>query len=121
MEFINEKLTELNEFLKKSKVAIIGLGVSNVPLLDYMHNLKANVTVFDDRQIEKIPKEILDRVTEYSFEFSYGENSLNKLNGFDIGIDDYVTKPYSPKELVLRINNIIFLKKNKYLSFMGII
>lgn len=84
MEFANKKLTELNEFLKKSKVAIIGLGVSNVPLLDYMHNLKANVTVFDDRQIEKIPKEILDRVTEYSFEFSYGENSLNKLNGFDI-------------------------------------
>ena len=84
MEYINEKLNELNEFLKKSKVAIIGLGVSNIPLLDYMHNLKANVTVFDDRTIEKIPKEILDKVTEYSFEFSYGENSLNKLSGFDI-------------------------------------
>ena len=84
MEFVNEKLNELNEFLRKSKVAIIGLGVSNVPLLDYMHNLKSNVTVFDDREIEKIPKEILDRVTEYSFEFSYGPNSLSKLTGFDI-------------------------------------
>lgn len=84
MSFVNEKLIELNEFFKKSKIAIIGLGVSNIPLLDYMHNLKANVTVFDDREIEKIPKEILDKVTEYSFEFSYGVNSLNKLNGFDI-------------------------------------
>ena len=84
MEYINEKLNELNEFLKKSKIAIIGLGVSNVPLLDYMHNLKADVTLFDEKEIDKIPKEILDRATEYSFKFSYGVNSLSKLNGFDI-------------------------------------
>ena len=32
MEYINEKLIELNKFLKKSKVAIIGLGISNIPL-----------------------------------------------------------------------------------------
>ena len=27
----------------------------------------------------------------------------DKLIGFDLGIDDYVTKPFSPKELVARI------------------
>ena len=27
--------------------------------------------------------------------------------GLELGSDDYVTKPYSPKELVLRVNNII--------------
>ena len=84
MEYVNEKLLELNEFLKKSKIAIIGLGVSNIPLLDYMHHLKANVTVFDNRPIDKIPKEILDKVTEYGYEFSYGENCLSKLKGFNI-------------------------------------
>ena len=84
MEYINGKLIELNNFLQKSKVAIIGLGVSNIPLLDYMYNLKANVTVFDDREIDKIPKEVLDKVTDYHFDFSYGKTSLNKLNGFDI-------------------------------------
>ena len=50
MEYKNEKLKELNEFLSKSKVAIIGLGVSNIPLLDYMYNLNANITVFDDER-----------------------------------------------------------------------
>ena len=84
MEYINEKLIELNKFLKKSKVAIIGLGVSNIPLLDYMYSLKVEVTVFDDREIEKIPKEIFDKVTNYSFDFYFGANSLSKLNGFDI-------------------------------------
>ena len=30
----------------------------------------------------------------------------DKLIGFDLGIDDYVTKPFSPKELVARIKAI---------------
>ena len=84
MEYINEKLIELNNFLQKSRVAIIGLGVSNIPLLEYMYNLKADVTVFDDREIDKIPKEVLNKVTDYHFNFSYGKDSLSKLNGFNI-------------------------------------
>lgn len=34
----------------------------------------------------------------------------DKLIGFDLGIDDYVTKPFSPKELVARVKAI--LKRN---------
>ena len=32
---------------------------------------------------------------------------LDKIIGLELGSDDYMTKPYSPKELVLRVNNII--------------
>ncbi|MCD6427201.1 MAG: response regulator transcription factor [Caldisericaceae bacterium] len=31
----------------------------------------------------------------------------DRIKGLEIGADDYVTKPFSPKELVLRVNNII--------------
>ena len=31
----------------------------------------------------------------------------DKINGFEIGIDDYVVKPFSPKELMLRINALM--------------
>lgn len=31
---------------------------------------------------------------------------FDKLIGFDIGIDDYVTKPFSPKELVARVKAV---------------
>lgn len=36
---------------------------------------------------------------------------IDKLNGFGLGIDDYVTKPFSPKELMARINAVT--KRNK--------
>ena len=35
----------------------------------------------------------------------------DRINGFQLGIDDYVTKPFSPKELMLRIEAI--LKRTK--------
>ncbi len=84
MSFVNEKLEEFNEYIKFRKVAIIGLGVSNLPLLDYMYEKKARVTVLDERNIEAIPKQVMDKITNYGFEFILGKNCLEKLKGFDI-------------------------------------
>ena len=44
-----------------------------------------------------------------------GETS-EKIHGLEIGADDYLSKPFEPKELLLRIKNILnktLLKKNK--------
>ena len=35
------------------------------------------------------------------------DKDLDKIIGLELGSDDYITKPYSPKELVLRVNNMI--------------
>lgn len=84
MNFKNEKLEEFNEYIRYRKVAIIGLGVSNLPLLDYMYEKKADVTVFDERAIDKIPKDIMDKITNFGFKFYLGKNCLTNLKGFDI-------------------------------------
>jgi two-component system phosphate regulon response regulator OmpR len=31
----------------------------------------------------------------------------NRINGLEVGADDYIAKPFEPKELLLRINNIL--------------
>ena len=35
------------------------------------------------------------------------DQDLDKILGLELGGDDYIAKPYSPKELMLRINNIL--------------
>lgn len=35
------------------------------------------------------------------------DQDLDKILGLELGSDDYITKPFSAKELVLRVNNII--------------
>lgn len=35
------------------------------------------------------------------------DKDLDRIIGLELGSDDYITKPYSPKELVLRVNNMI--------------
>lgn len=42
------------------------------------------------------------------------DKDLDRILGLELGSDDYITKPYSSKELVLRVNNII---KRVYQSF----
>lgn len=41
----------------------------------------------------------------------------DKINGFELGIDDYVVKPFSPKELMLRVEAV--LKRMKRFSSEG--
>ena len=84
MNYINKKLEEFNDFLKFRKVAIIGLGVSNIPLIDYMYAKKARVMVFDDREESSISKDILEKIKLYKFDYSFGKESLKKLKNFDI-------------------------------------
>ena len=38
----------------------------------------------------------------------------DKINGFELGIDDYVVKPFSPKELMLRIEAVMKRVKRNY-------
>lgn len=103
MSYINEKLIEFNNYLKNRKIAVIGLGVSNVPLIDYLRKQKANVTVFDKRTIDDIDKSIMDKIVEYGMEFSIGNDYLSKLKGFDLIFRSPSCLP-TTKELVQEAN-----------------
>ena len=84
MDYYNEKLEEFNHFIAGKKVAIIGIGVSNIPLLDYFYEKSAKVTVFDNRKIEDMDHEVIGKMEQYHFDYFLGENNLENLKGFDI-------------------------------------
>ena len=72
---MNKKLAEFNEKLKNSKIAIIGVGVSNLPLLDYLYKMNCDVTIFSDNKID---------VDISNYRFPIHEDGLKELVGFDI-------------------------------------
>ena len=84
MEYENKKLKEFNEYLKDRKVAIIGLGVSNLPLLKYMKEKQAKVTVFDEKEKQDVPRKLLEKLDKYKANSFFGKNCFENLKGFDI-------------------------------------
>lgn len=49
-------------------------------------------------------------------------DEIDKLYGFDLGIDDYLTKPFSPKELISRIKAVTrrAVTNNEVYNFEGL-
>ena len=97
MSFVNTKLEEFNNWLKNKKVAIIGLGVSNSPLIDYMYKMNANITVFNNKTEDKIDKSILQKIEQYKIEKHFGENYLSNLKDFDIIFKSPSVRPDLPE------------------------
>lgn len=83
------------EICKKENIALIIMDIM-MPKLDGFSAIRE---IF---KIKKIPTIMLSaRGEEY-----------DKLLGFELGIEDYVTKPFSPKELMARIK-VILKRDNK--------
>lgn len=75
-------------------------------ILDIM--LKDDISGYD--VIKKIREK--DTVVPVIFT-SARDQELDKIIGLELDADDYITKPYSPKELVLRVNKLIKRVYNK--------
>lgn len=69
----------------------------DVVVLDIMMpNMDGFTAVKEIRNVKDVPIIML----------SARQEEFDKLLGFDLGVDDYVTKPFSPKELMARIKAV---------------
>ena len=101
MEFVNKKLEEFNKFLDGKKVAIIGLGVSNYPLLDYFYDKNAKVTVFERNNLSD---EVMEKINKYRYEVETGTDNLSRLHGYDVIFRSPSMLPTKP-EFVNEVEN----------------
>ena len=97
MDYRNEKLEEFNKYVEGKRVAIIGIGVSNIPLIDYFYKYNARVSVFDNRDADKIDTEVLEKLEKYNFDYYLGANNLSNLKGFDIIFRSPSAMPFIPE------------------------
>ena len=80
----NKNLEEFKAYIKGRNVAVMGMGVSNTPLIRYLMDLDANITVFDRKSEEELGKAICEEYILQGVKFSLGDNYLDNLVGYDI-------------------------------------
>lgn len=79
--------------------------------IDMVKNEKYDLVIMDIMMPELDGFSAVKEIRKFSdvpiIMLSARTEEYDKLYGFDLGIDDYVTKPFSPKELMMRVNAII--------------
>ena len=81
---MNLDVCEFNKSLEGKKVLILGLGVSNLPLIDYLYENKANIFVADAKELEEFDSNIVDKINKYNIKYSLGKDYMNSVEGFEI-------------------------------------
>lgn len=114
-EFNGHEVTEATDGM--SAVGLCKLNDYDLIILDIMMpKLDGFSTCKEIKKIKDIPTIMLSaRGEEY-----------DKLFGFELGIDDYIVKPFSPKELMARVNAVLSRRnastaaKSDVLKFNGL-
>jgi UDP-N-acetylmuramoylalanine--D-glutamate ligase len=95
---MNQKLEAYKSWIKNQRVAVIGLGISNTPLVEYLGRLGVNITVFDKSEPEAL-KDKIQALKDYNVEFSLGKDYLSRLKGFDVIFKTPIVRPDIPEFL----------------------
>lgn len=80
---MKKDFNEFKTFIKGKKVAVVGIGVSNIPLINFLYKLGANVTAFDMKTESELG-EVAQDFKKKGIELVLGEGYLNKLTGFEV-------------------------------------
>ncbi|MCB2361883.1 UDP-N-acetylmuramoyl-L-alanine--D-glutamate ligase [Clostridium estertheticum] len=80
---MERNFSEFKEFIKGKKVGVVGIGVSNIPLIHFLVKLQATVTAFDKKNQSMLGAVAID-LKEDGVKLILGENYLNDLTGFDV-------------------------------------
>ena len=114
-EFNGYEVTEAEDGM--SAVGLCKLNNYDLIILDIMMpKLDGFSACKEIKKIQDVPIIMLSARTE----------EYDKLFGFELGIDDYVVKPFSPKELMARVNVILERRngskkdENKDMNFGGL-
>ena len=106
----------VKQFLNKNKY-LVTTAKSSEDALDKVKIIKFDLIVLDIMMPGKSGLEFTNENkkkldTPIILLTAKGEAS-ERVEGLEIGADDYLAKPFEPKELILRINNILSKTKNE--------
>ncbi len=73
---------DFKKYILNKNVAVVGIGVSNIPLIEFLVKLGAKVTAFDKKNRDQFKD--IDKYENLGIKFELGDNYLNNLKGFEV-------------------------------------
>ncbi|ALB48504.1 MULTISPECIES: UDP-N-acetylmuramoyl-L-alanine--D-glutamate ligase [Clostridium] len=80
---MKKDFNEFKEFIVGKKVGVVGIGVSNIPLINFLIDLGAAVTAFDKKSLEELG-DVAEGFNKRGVKLELGEKYLDNLKGFDV-------------------------------------
>ncbi|NLC41187.1 MAG: UDP-N-acetylmuramoyl-L-alanine--D-glutamate ligase [Clostridiaceae bacterium] len=96
----NQTLAEFQSYVKEKKVAVLGAGISNRPLIRWLYPLTGKIHVFDQltEEDEILKRTINDFAAEgLELNWSLGPDYLENLKGFDLIFRTPFMRPDLPR------------------------
>ena len=78
--FNNVKAAKYREYLNGKKADVLGAGISNAPLIDFLLNAGAKVTVHDKKPLESLEIDVV-KLKNRGVEFVCGDSYLDSIDG----------------------------------------
>ncbi|MCM0647769.1 UDP-N-acetylmuramoyl-L-alanine--D-glutamate ligase [Clostridium swellfunianum] len=80
---MKKKFQEFKDFIKGKNTAVVGIGVSNIPLIRFLLELGAKVSAFDKKTEEQLG-EVAEEFKSKGVNLVLGENYLDNLTGYEV-------------------------------------
>ena len=80
---MKKNFDDFKRFIKYKKIGVVGIGISNRPLIDFLLKLNAEVSAFDKKGSEQIG-EVARELKGKGVNLVLGEKYLDDLSDFDI-------------------------------------
>lgn len=80
---MNRDFNDFKKFIINKKTAVVGIGISNRPLIDFLLELGAEVTAFDRKTKSEIGS-VANELEEKGVNLIVGENYLDFLQGYEV-------------------------------------
>lgn len=81
---MKKNFSEFKSFMKDKKVGVVGIGVSNVPLIYFLLDLGAKVTALDKKTESQLDKNLINDFKNKDVKLRLGEDYLDNLSDFQV-------------------------------------
>lgn len=80
---MNKKLEDFKMNIRNKRVAVLGIGISNTPLIRYLAGIGVDITAFDQADEKKL-EPTLAQLRGLDVKYNLGSRYLENLKGFDV-------------------------------------